>query len=304
MPAKLREFLNLSEARYFAGALEEATRLLIAQIETKWFQRLPAQHQAALRLQLGKLLVAAIFIDGRDGEAARQQLEIARNIGEPKQRAAATDLIGLASYYEQLPLDSPDFTRARAEFGAALQARKAWADLRELSESHFHLGLVAQFSGEAEFAMEQFRQAYDMAAQGNHKVEQSFAVRHIGFLHRAQGQLHAAYDCMAESLRLREEAGMKIYLPFSLLALADAALALDRSEEAERHYRAAKQAAVEIGNKRAQLLAALGLGRLHRALEDWTEARSSFLSARALAEEMGHQVALREALEALTAIPA
>ena len=126
MPAKLRDLLDLSEARYFAGALEDARLLLTVQIETEWFQRLPAQDQAALRLQLGKLLVAAIFMEGCDGEAARQQLEIAKSIGEPKQRAAATDLIGLACYYEQLPLDRPDFTQARAEFEAALQAREAW----------------------------------------------------------------------------------------------------------------------------------------------------------------------------------
>ena len=109
---------------------------------------------------------------------------------------------------------------------------------------------------------------------------------------------------MAESLLLRQQIGMVIYLPFSHLSLAEVAFALERSEDAERNYLQAKTIAIEIGNKRGLLLAELGLGRLHRKLERWADARVSFGNAHKIAEEIGHRVALGEANDELKGLPA
>jgi tetratricopeptide (TPR) repeat protein len=303
MPDSTSALIELSERRYFAGALNEAITLLRSSIASATFGLLGIQEKTELRLQLGKLLVIAIFMEGLDPAAARQELGIAEGDGDARQRAAATDLIGLSHYYEQLARERPDFSTARRMFESALAAREAWSDGRELSESHLHLGLTDQFSGEAVAALDHFTRAYDLAKGGGHKVEQSFAVRHLGFLHRGRGALLPAYECMLESLRLREEIEMAIYLPFSHLSLAEAALALGRSTEARQHFELAKELAGRIGNKRASLLSQLALGRLHRSREEWAAARASFRSAQALAEEIGHRVALAEAVEGLKTIP-
>ena len=302
MPVAVDELLAHSERSYFAGALRHAIDLVCGCIDQDSFERLPSSDQARLYLQLGKLLVTAVFMEGSDGATARRHLELVKHLGSPRQHASATALIGLSRYYEQLAAERPDFALALKEFEAALEARQGWSDSRELSESHFHLGLVAQFTGQADRAFERFRLSYDLASAGNHKVERSFAVRHIGFLRRAAGELEAAYECMAESLRLREEIEMTIYLPFSHLSMADAALALRRREEAAEHYERGHGLARRIGSKRARLLTALGLGRFHLAQERWADARSSFVEARALATEVGHRVALAEADEALQAL--
>jgi tetratricopeptide (TPR) repeat protein len=303
MPVAVPELLAQSERSYFAGALKDAIHLLASHIDHGSFERLPPRDQATLRLQLGKLLVTAVFMEGGGGAAARQHLDLVKQLGSPNQHASAIDLVGLSLYYEQLSAERSDFTSALREFEAAMQARQAWSDPRELSESELHLGLVAQQTGQHEAALERFKFAYELASGGDHKVEMSFAVRHIGFLRRTRGELGTAYECMAESLRLRQEIGMTIYLPFSHLSLADAASALDRFEEAAVHYERAGQLAREIGNKRAQLLTTLGLGRFHKTRERWTEARSRYLEARALALEIDHRVALAEAAEALGSLP-
>jgi tetratricopeptide (TPR) repeat protein len=301
MPVLVDELLDKSERSYFAGALKDAIDLLDDCIDNS-FEHLPSSDQARLRLQLGKLLVTAVFMEGNDGAAARQHLDLVKQLGSLRQHATATDLVGLSLYYEQLATERPDYASALQEFEAALQARQAWSDTRELSESQFHLGLVAQVTGQQDAALERFSLAYDLARVGEHKAELSFAVRHIGFLRRAKGELESAYRCMAESLRLRQAIGMIIYLPFSHLSFADAASALGRFEEAATHYERAGQLARQIGNKRARLLTALGWGRFHTAREQWTGARSSFLEARALAVEIGHRAALAEASEALEAL--
>jgi hypothetical protein len=47
----------------------------------------------------------------------------------------------------------------------------------------------------------------------------------------------------------------------------------------------------------------LALGRLHRSREDWAGARASYHAAKAVAEEIGHRVALAEAVGGLKAVP-
>jgi tetratricopeptide (TPR) repeat protein len=303
MRTDLDDLLARAQQRYFAGHLNEAVALLKQRIEAADFLSLPDRDQSELRLQLGRLLATAIFMDGANPVLAREQLDLARTKGDARQRAASADLMGLTRYYEQLARERADCAEAQVEFEAALRAREAWADSRELSESHFHLGMVAQLTGDGETAMDRFRRSYELAKQGGHKIEQSFAIRHIGFLRRGLGDVQGAYEAMAESLRLREEVGLIVYLPFSHLTLAEAALALERVEESERHFRLAHEIATRTGNKRAQLLSELGLGRLHRAEERWAAARTHFTNALGLAEQIGHQIAAGEARDALRSLP-
>jgi tetratricopeptide (TPR) repeat protein len=303
MQTYIGELLAHAERRYFAGHLNEAIALLRDRAQASDFPSLSDSDQVALRLKLGELLVAAMFMDGEGAATAREHLHLAYMQADTRQRALVADLIGLSHYYEQLAREQPVFTTAQAQFETALQAREAWADSRELSQSHLHLGMVAQLTGDGEAAMDRFRRSYELAKKGGHKVEQSFAIRHIGFLHRGRGDFQAAYDAMTESLRLREEVGLIIYLPFSHITLADAALAIGRRDESERNYAAAQEVASRIGNKRAQLLSHLGLGRLHRARENWTAARIHFTTALTLGRQIGHEVASREADDALRSLP-
>jgi tetratricopeptide (TPR) repeat protein len=298
-PDSVSALLDHSEALYFSGKLREAIALLERALGSA-----SVKDFISVELQLGKLLVAAIFMEGANPQPARVHLQGALTGGDPRQRATATDLLGLSCYYEQLGRERPEYTLARRHFETALAARKVWGTLRELSESEFHLGIVDQFTGHSEEAMNRFRRAYALATEGDHRVEQSFAIRHIGFLQRARGDFMAAYESMAESLLLRQQIGMVIYLPFSHLSLAEVAFALERSEDAERNYLQAKTIAMEIGNKRGLLLAELGLGRLHRKLERWADARVSFGNAHKIAEEIGHRVALGEANDGLKGLPA
>jgi hypothetical protein len=96
-PDSVSALLDHSEALYFSGKLREAIALLERALGSA-----SVKDFISVELQLGKLLVATIFMEGASPQPARVHLQGALTGGDPRQRATATDLLGLSCYYEQL----------------------------------------------------------------------------------------------------------------------------------------------------------------------------------------------------------
>lgn len=280
------------------GHLQEALDLLQPAITQP-----PADQTDHLSLLLayGDLLTLAIFYLSGDPDAPRAQFEQARDLavaqGDETARAAALDGLGLTHYYQQLPLPDRDFGAALALFEQALALAENGNDDLVLSNVHFHLGLVAQMSGDNETARPHFEKTATLAAE--HPIERSEAVRHLGFLAYMQDDFETAEKHLAESLRLREEADYQMGLAFAHLSLGDAILQLERVDEAMQHFETAIDFGQKLANKRVVALCWLSIGEAYEKLDDSAQARDAYEKALAGAREVGHVMAENMAAERL-----
>lgn len=258
----------LAEARRltFAGRTTAAIELLQAVRHQSGASTSPAL-QARLALEEGSIRSlenfqgAGSFDETYAVLAEGEALAAATN--DPQLLAAAKDALGMARYYQALAARG-DFTPASDALAAALTAREAGGDNRALAESVFHVGLVYQNTGNWELARQYYERAVALAEAGEHALELSYAVRHLGMYYQTQaGDLEAARDCYQRSLELREQIGFRIFLPFSHLALGELLVELGELDAAERHFMSAYEIASDIASASQTIFALLLLGELH-----------------------------------------
>jgi tetratricopeptide (TPR) repeat protein len=295
------DLISMAEHKMSDGYLESAIEMLQSQVESR------SDHQddrLPLLLAYGRLLTMAIFYLNGDPLPARRILEEARQIAAAQENdqslAESLDQIGMTHYYQALAQPEQDFSAAQRYFDEAYELSITASDKRALSETVFHLGLVAQFSGDPDSAHRHFERAAALALE--HPVERSFAVRHLGFLASAAGDLASARSYLEESLRLRQSAGYRIGLALAYRSLGDVALQEKRFTEAQENYQQALELSTLLGNRRGMTLCWLSLGEVHEALKRLDEARYAYRIARGFAEEIGHQVAHQIASDRLTAL--
>lgn len=300
-------FVTISECYHVDGRLDDALSLLDSAEQVCQCHDMTAFDRARLLLMAGKLRVTAIFNNGADSQVALKTLNdaarAAEESGDVGQQSTALDLIGMAHYYTQLFLQSPDFSTADAYFQRALTQREQLGDTRAIAETLFHLGLVCQFRQQYDAAGDYFNRAYTLSKDNGHALEQSYAVRHIGFLHRFNGDFETARTSLEESLHLREQLGFRISLPFSHQSVGDVCLTLDDDTAAKHHYDRALELAEAMGNRRAQAITLLTLGDLHAKHEAWDDARAAYTQARELGEAIGHEVVVSMTTQKLDSLP-
>jgi len=116
-----------------------------------------------------------------------------------------------------------------------------------MSESHFQLGSVHERWGQAEQAVEHYRQASQLAEQYDYRYEKVEPVRHLALHALMTGKLDQAVRYGQRALALREEAGFKPYLPLDHLLLSSIYQARGETASAQQHMQQAAALAEEIG---------------------------------------------------------
>jgi tetratricopeptide (TPR) repeat protein len=118
-------------------------------------------------------------------------------------------------------------------FERALEIREGLGDRRGAAESFFQIGLVHQIARQDEEAARRcFRRSYELADEVGDGVLMSYAIRHLGYLEQAAGNLDGAEAAFRESLQLREAAGWEPGVAPAQLALAAPLAVKNRAADA------------------------------------------------------------------------
>jgi tetratricopeptide (TPR) repeat protein len=242
---------EIAELYYYLAKLDEAVNVLKTGLQLTAVKEVHLRDQVKITLQYGKVLVANYYLTNRDFDLALATSLEAKLLAETahyeKGIADALSLIGQAHYYKKLNSGAGTYEEALTYFQQALALREKLHDTRGISEALFYSGLTYEQRSLSDKALESHTEALQFADLYNHKLEKSYALRHLAGLAADKGDLDAALNYALTSLALREEIGFRVYLPHSHILVGDIYLAREDSENALINYQNAQGLAEEIG---------------------------------------------------------
>jgi tetratricopeptide (TPR) repeat protein len=247
----------------YRGRLAAALRIVQATQPMLDAEEVARRDRLKLLLLYGQVLVVDLLLGHSEPDllfaTARQVKEGADELGDQSLIADALHLLGQTHYFATItqllksgqPVNVPQgegkFAEAFVYHQQALQLREALNDTRGMSESHFQIGSVHERWGQAEQAVEHYRQASQIAEQYDYRYEKVEPARHLALHALMQGDLDQALRYGQRALALREEAGFKPYLPLDHLLLRNIYLARGETASAQQHTQLATALAEEIG---------------------------------------------------------
>jgi tetratricopeptide (TPR) repeat protein len=302
----LRSLCDIAESYYYLGRLDDALNLLDAGIQIAEQREALPGDRALLLLQRGKLGATKIFLANNSLEATLADLawaqQIAEEIDDHRLLGSALNLIGQAHYFNILSSGGQDWDAPRTYFQQALAEQEAIYDTAGACDSIFQLGLLHERKAEYDLAADHYRRVLDLTAQHDHRRERSYAARHLGFIYHGQGDLEQARRLFEESLALREQIGLKLYIPFAQIALGDVLLDQGDSAGAMAQYQNAHRLAGEIDLKAGLISALLSLGYAHKEQQSLQQALDCFEHARAIAQTIDFKRGIAAAATEIEAI--
>ena len=164
-----------------------------------------------------------------------------------------------------------------------------------LGEATFYRGLVYQMQNQNEPARKVFDLALKLTQKTGDERIRSFVVRHIGYLQESAGEIEAARASFRESLELRQRNGMKVFVPFAMILLADFEEEQKHSAEAIQYAEQAIQLAKSGNSPRALYSAQLMLAKLYLGSGKPVEAKKLAEQSQAGAEAFGSSAAAKDA---------
>lgn len=114
------------------------------------------------------------------------------------------------------------------------------------AEAQFFVGLMPQVGGDITTSGPPLAEALRTATAGRCDLEISYVLRHQGAERDAAGDKVAARDLMAQSLAIRQRIGFQVFVPYSLLSLADAEQAVGETGAARTHRQEALDLARQL----------------------------------------------------------
>ena len=166
-------------------------------------------------------------------------------------------------------------------------AFEAAAELPELmspqAEAHMAVGDVEREDGNLAAAAHNYDAAIEIAEQLGNVLATCSARNRRSYLRQAQGRLVDAVDDATHALALADRVGFSLFQAWSPTARAGAYLALGRLDEAAADFESARHVQERLGSS-AVSVPLSGLGDVHRARGELTQARSAYERALAAAE--------------------
>ncbi len=294
---------EIAELYYYLAKLDDAVNVLKTGLQLTSAKEIHLRDRVKLTLQYGKALVANYFLSNKDFDIALATSLEAKQLAETahyeKGTADALSLIGQVHYYKKLNSGEGDYEEALTYFQQALKIREKLRDTRGISEALFYSGLTYEQRSLFDSALESYTEALQFADLYNHKLEKSYALRHLAWLALDRKDLDAALNYALTSLALREEIGFRVYLPHSHILVGDIYLAREDSENALINYQNAQGLAEEMGIKNALIRSLLAIGTIQLIQADKVQAQENFQHAHTLAQELGIPFAIEEAAKKL-----
>jgi tetratricopeptide (TPR) repeat protein len=254
------------------------------------------------RVQIAHALVERNFYHEKDEASADDASREAMSVAEERAPAALGWALSIRGrFLYSRAFDNKDWAAPERHFLRALAFFEKERDRRAQSESWFYLGLIEQMQERHEKAASHFRKGLQLARPFNDPLLESYFHRHLGYAAQEQGRIAEAEMGYLESLRLREKAGAKVFIPFAQIALADFLARSERESGRVRDlYEAAAATADDCGSRRAAFQAHLALARL---LADEEPKRGHAMKALEAARAYGDPANVREAEALLQTLP-
>ena len=213
----------------------------------------PPSSEAELLLQLGITLTEESMFRGVAGlEEGRTALlhaqKLAEGAGDLRLLGRIYNALGFSWHIQFIESDrSKEFAEEIEYFERACTILKEHGSKSEYGLALFNRGLVFDVVRKQYAQAEPFhRQAYELAIEAGDKVLQSYAIRHLGFIHLAAGELESAEKALTESLHLRKAANFIPGTAFSLAALAHLEMRKGNSQRALQLLREARAMLVAL----------------------------------------------------------
>ena len=299
------ELYNSAQSLFFAGHVDDAlTRLRESDALTIDRHVSPTDQNRLLILTSEILIVRTWLKPHTPIERAETMLATAlQHAADEDQRAAALMAMGRLNYFPMFQAQAPDAQLPLRYFTQAFDIWQRIGSTRGICESQFWIGLIYQiFLPDLEKAETYFRNALDLAEAHSFKLEQSYLVRHLGFITQKRGELDTARTMLEQSLALREELGFLVYLPFSLLSLGNVCAAQGDIGAAETYYNRALSTAETLSLELPIIQALLALGELSKQQGRLEDARHHGERARELSNTHDYPTGVARAEAALGAL--
>lgn len=302
--AHIGEVYNSAQALFFAGRVDAALALLRENEALIGDRHVVPADQNRLLILHSEILIVRTWLKAHTPiERAATMLATAlQHAADDNQRAAALMATGRLHYFPMFQAEAPDAEIPLNYFTQAFDLWQRAGNTRGICESQFWIGLIYQiFLPDLEKATRYFRAALDLAEIHGFKLEQSYLVRHLGFIAQKRGELDAARALLEQSLALREEIGFLVYLPFSLLSLGNVCSAQGDSTTAEAYYKRALSTAETLDLEFPVIQALLALGEFSKQQGHFEAAKRHWERARELSRSHDYPSGAARAEEALGA---
>lgn len=288
----LRALCDHAERQFNGGQLSQALRGLPTELGRAARPDLADHERLRLLTTRARLLISYVYLDGEESRSAHHALNDAQRIADRRLDRHSQGTLaherGRLALIEQLRFEHPDYFGARAHLQSALALRESMGTPGEIAATLIQFGSVSLVLRQPEDALAATNRAYTLAKAHACKPEQAEASLRLGLLLRARGDADGALKLLNESLRLREEVGLRVYLPFSYQALGETLMLTGRMSEARLHLECAAAAAAAVGLRRAMMLTQLTQAEWQLRADQRVEALETLRSVLRLASQLRH----------------
>ena len=229
-------------------------------------------------------------------EAAERALEIYQSLQDRRGEAEAFDHVSLVHWHRS------SFAEALAHCEKALEIRRSLGDERGVARSLDHAAILSECLGRYTEAERLRDEALTLFQEVDDLPGRAMALNNMGDLAVRMGQEDLAVHYYQEAAAAVKGLGRQ-YQAIWLSNMANVDLRTGRREEALEGYRKALAVFSEIGDRRNEIEALLGIGRVFQAFESFGEALIHYQKAHTIARAVGGRyeeaMALRHMGEAL-----
>lgn len=288
----VEQFLEYARYYHFEGKLEEAINILDKGVD--FLDELEADVEDTVRLLAykGRIQTVKSFITNKDYNSSVETLISAEKmLKDVEDKLIVSDVfnnMGFALYARKYNTDEGSYEEALDYLEKGLKIRSDIEDKQRLAESFIYAGIVYERLEKPQTARKYYQRADSISSLNGYKLEESYAKRHLAFIFLADSELNKSLDYFTQSLRLREEIGYKVYLPFSYLTVGMVQGAKENYKDALSSFQRAESAAQEIGAKRVTVLIYINMGEVLTRMSNISEAKKKLLEAKSISEEIGY----------------
>ncbi|NHJ38962.1 MAG: hypothetical protein FK731_02940 [Asgard group archaeon] len=246
---------NISEYYLFEGQLENLESILSMMKKISELQEVTEEQQARCLICEANLKQRKSFLEAEvDLTIERKMLEkgllLAEKSNNKELQARALNTIGSCIYREGIQRGI--FDEALEYYEKALKISKEIDDKRGIADNLFSMGLFYEnkrdgTEKEREKSNQFYEEALIIAEKGKCMTEMALINRHLAFHELRIKDYEKALDYALKSLKIREEIGMKVFMPFQYLAIGDIYYEKKELEKARDYFQKAYLAAGKIG---------------------------------------------------------
>lgn len=222
--------IQASEKARYAADFETATAPLKAALAQKPTDR----TRLLLLLQQMRVHQSQRLV----GRVSPDEAVVAGQVAALK-AGAGPDLKALAGLRETtsayfVRLVAGDLKGSKAFIPAFNAAAEGIADPCDKADALFFAALMPQVAGDAAASAAPLKNARQVAEAGRCDLELSYVARHEAAVAEEAGDLKTARDLYAQSLDLRRKVGFEVFMPYSMLSLADVHARLGEKDQARK----------------------------------------------------------------------